>query len=154
MGDSVDLRTVRPNSDTRTDGVVDDGQAISLVPLDNVSRLPRLYGHYRDACGSVPYVRVIAASAIVVGLLFATAPTALAPVGLLLASAPVAGSEHGPIHDDLFADTDDSAAGSSVRPQSGVRSAAAWISWDGTSRALKCSYGLLVEGNTRICKAI
>jgi hypothetical protein len=161
MGGSVDLQTA-PDSDTRTEGVVDDregsvvvdGEVISLVPLDNVSHLPQWCGQYRDVCGNFSCVRVIAVSAIVVGILFATAPTALAPVGLLLASAPAASAEHGPVRDDATADTDDSAIESPVQSRSGVRSVAALITWDGTSRALKCSYGLLVEGNTRICKTI
>jgi hypothetical protein len=27
------------------------------------------------------------------------------------------------------------------------------FSWNGTSRALRCSYGLLFDGNTRSCQA-
>ncbi len=167
MDDSVDPRTAQPDSETETSSVVDDretpemvdSQAISLVPLDSTSRLPHLYGHYRDACENLSYIRVIAASAIVVGILFSTAPTALAPVGLLFATTPVARAEDDRVEDDQgypedepIPDTVELASDITVQHRSAYRSVAALIRWDGTSKALRCSYGLLVEGNTRSCE--
>lgn len=167
MDTAVDLRTVRPDSETQTSGVVDDrettgvvdDQAISLVPLDSASTLPQLYGYCRDACGNLSYIRVVAASAIVAGILFSTAPTALAPVGLLFATAPVARAEDDRTPDDQdyplddpIPDAVDLAGDTTVQPQSSYRSVAALITWDGTSEALQCSYGLLVKGDTASCK--
>jgi hypothetical protein len=169
MGDSVDTHTVRTRKhlyisdiliDQNTPVVVAD-QPATFVYRDDSSRLYHLYSQCRNACADPSGIRVVAASALILGCLLATAPAALAPVGLLFSTAPAAlprdASKQGtstsdePTRDDPTTDTGDPKDTSDVPHRSNVRSTAL-ITWEGTSQALKCSYGLLFEGNTRGCQ--
>lgn len=167
MGSLVDIRAVGPPShlkarrggrDPVTAGVVGD-QAAPADRSDNVPRVLVLHNHhYRKAHRDLSCIRVVAASAIVAGLLLGTAPMALAQVGQLLASVPAAFTPAQPIRADLSPATVDSPSESAstetiVQHRLETHSATSMISWNGTSQALKCSYGLLFEGTTRTCEA-
>jgi hypothetical protein len=164
MGDSVDTYTVRTRKhlyirdilvDQNTPVVVAD-QPATFVYRDDSSRLYHLYSQCRNACADPSGIRVVAASALILGCLLATAPAAFAPVGLLFSTAPAAltrdASKQGvSTSDDPTTGTGDPKDTSDAPHRSNVRSTAL-ITWDGTSEALKCSYGLLFEGNTRGCQ--
>jgi hypothetical protein len=172
MGNSVDTRTVRPRSQTQTTDVVGyqvtpvavSDLATNTTPLENTSRLSHLYSHCRDACGDPSGIRIIAASALIVGLLLATAPAALAPVGVLLSTAstavtrdsPPTGSRNSEVNNNSEVSSDPEVTSSEIsrdaQQQPSIHSTTALISWNGTSQALRCSYGLLFEGNTRSCQ--
>lgn len=166
MGSLVDIRAVGPPShlkvrrggrDPVTAGVVGD-QAAPADRSDNAPRVLMLHNHYRKAHRDLSCIRVVAASAIVAGLLLGTAPMALAQVGQLLASVPAAFTPAQPIRADLSPATVDSPSESAstetiVQHRLETHSATSMISWSGTTQALKCSYGLLFEGNTRMCEA-
>ncbi|MGH3765315.1 MAG: hypothetical protein ACRDS0_02395 [Pseudonocardiaceae bacterium] len=134
-------------------------QAVTADGSGTVTRTLSLHTPYRKTHRDLSCVRVIAASAIVAGLLLGTAPLALAQVGQLLAAVPAAFAQAEQTPGDLGAATVDSpldrAQADSVAQHRLDTHAAAtpMISWDGTSKALRCSYGLLFEGSTRSCEA-
>ncbi|MGH3549050.1 MAG: hypothetical protein ACRDQU_13255 [Pseudonocardiaceae bacterium] len=177
MSNSVDTQTIQPRRHMPTIDSVSDKDALSLVGIvdqtpeapysENTSRLSHLYSHCRESCTDPAGLRIIAASALVVGLMLSSAPAALAQVRLLLTTAPATFSLDGstrdePTGDDLTRDDptrDDPAMITSDAPgigdaqhRSTLRSAMALIRWHGTSQALKCAYGLLFEGTTRACQ--
>ncbi|MGH3779735.1 MAG: hypothetical protein ACRDRO_03650 [Pseudonocardiaceae bacterium] len=177
MSNSVDTQTIQPRKHTPTSNSVSDDDPLSLVGIvdqtakaaysDNTSRLSHLYSHCRESCTDPAGLRIIAASALVVGLMLSSAPAALAQVRLLLTTAPAtfslddstgdAPAREDPTRDDPTMSTGDSPGISDAQHRSTIRSAAALIGWNGlirwhgTSAALKCAYGLLFEGNTRSC---
>jgi hypothetical protein len=162
----VDIRAVGPPSRPKarrgghnpvTADVVGD-QAAPADRSSNVTPMRALHNQYRKEHRDLSCVRVIAASAIVAGLLLGTAPIAFAQVGHLLASVPAAFTQVQPIPADLGAATVDSTSESAstdiiVQHRLEPHSTASLISWDGTTQALRCSYGLLFEGSTRTCEA-
>jgi hypothetical protein len=162
----VDIRAARPLShpQARRGGcnpVTADVVGDRTAPADRSSNVPRvlvLHSVYRKVHRDLSCVRVIAASAIVAGLLLGTAPMALAQVGQLLASVPAAFTQVEPISADLRpAAVDSPGEGASthtiVQHRLETHSATSMISWNGTSGALRCSFGLLFEGSTRTCEA-
>ncbi len=166
MGNLVDIRAVGPPSHPRTrrgarNPVTADVVGDQAAPADRSSNMTRVlvhHSHYRKAHRDLSCVRVIAASAIVAGLLLGTAPMALAQVGQLLASVPAAFVQVEPIPADLSPTivgspresiSTDSIAVHRLETHSAATS---MISWSGTSQALRCSYGLLFEGSTRTCE--
>jgi hypothetical protein len=167
MGNLVDIRAVGPPSHPKSrrggrNPVTPDVISKQTAPVEhpsNVTRVLVLHSHYRKVHRDLSCVRVIAASAIVAGLLLGTAPMALAQVGQLLASVPAAFAQVEPIPADLSPATadparDSASTESTVENRLESHSAAtSMISWDGTSQALRCSYGLLFEGSTRTCEA-
>jgi hypothetical protein len=103
-------------------------------------------------------IRVVAVSAIVAGLLLGTAPVALAQVSPLLATVPAAFAQEVPSLATSSASArdvegDNAQTGITMQHRLDTHSTPSLISWNGTSQALKCSYGLLFEGNTRSCQA-
>lgn len=166
MGNLVDMRAVRPprhpkhrrvDSHRATPDIVGDQTARAERPGNTTGMLVH-HSQYRKAHRDLSCVRVIAASAIVAGLLLGTAPLALAQVGQLIASVPAAFAQVEPIPVDLSAATVDSPRDSAqtnsiVAHRLGTPSASSMISWNGTGQALRCSYGLLFEGSTRTCEA-
>jgi hypothetical protein len=138
-----------------------DVRAVRADRSGGSSRVPELDGPYRKTHRDYSCIRVVAASAIVAGLLLGTAPVALAQVGLLIASVPAAFAPQAPAPatsgaSDVQRDnTETSIAETSITVQHrlAVHPTPSLISWDGTSRALKCSYSLVFDGNTRSCQA-
>ncbi|MGH3695579.1 MAG: hypothetical protein ACRDRX_16600 [Pseudonocardiaceae bacterium] len=122
------------------------------------TRVTPLHSPYRKNHRDYSCVRVVAASAIVAGLLLGTAPLALAQVGHLLATIPAAFAQEasGLSASNASArdvERDSAGTGITMQHRSDTHSTRPMISWTGTSQALKCSYGLLFEGNTRSCQA-
>jgi hypothetical protein len=166
MDNLVDIRAVGPPSypkirrggrNPATADVVSD-RAAPRHRSSNVTRVRVVHNEYRKEHRDLSCVRVIAASAIVAGLLLGTAPIALAQVGQLLASVPAAFTQVEPMRADLSPATVGSPSESAstdtlVQHRLEPHSATSMISWDGTTQALKCSYGLLFEGSTRTCEA-
>jgi hypothetical protein len=172
MSGSVDTQTIQPGRHRRTSGsesvmpVVIVDQTPIPAYSDNTSRLSHLYSQCRDACGDPAGLRIVAASALVVGLMLASAPAALAQVRQLLVTAPATftqadTTEADPAQaetsraetsrDESVMTTADSLADSTARPRLTIRSMAALFRWNGTSQALRCAYGLLFDGSTRSC---
>lgn len=113
---------------------------------------------YRKERRDYSCIRVVAASAIVAGLLLGTAPLALAQVSQLLATVPAAFTLEVPtlgVSGVGASEVQRDTAGTTAIMQHRLESPAkpSLISWNGTSQALKCSYGLLFEGSTRSCYA-
>jgi len=173
MSHSVHTQAIQPRRHTPTSDSVSDEDPLSLVGIvdqtaaqaaysENTSRLSHLYSHCWESCTDPAGLRIIAASALVVGLMLSSAPAALAQVRLLLTTAPATFSldgstrdepaRDGPTRDDPTMLTGDSPGISDAQHPSTLRSAIALIRWHGTSQALRCAYGLLIEGNTRSCK--
>ena len=166
MSDLVDIRAVGPPrhrkvrrvmSDRVTSDLVGD-QAASPDHSGKATRVRVLHTQYRKEHRDLSCVRVIAASAIVAGLLLGTAPLALTQVGQLFASVPAAFTQVQPIRADISPTTVDSpseiaSTDTIVQHRLEPHSVTSMISWNGTTQALKCSYGLLFEGNTRSCEA-
>ncbi len=167
MTNLVDIRAAGPPRHRKTRPVVSDRVTRVVVgdqaaPADRSSkdtRVPVLHSQYRKEHRDLSCVRVIAASAIVAGLLLGTAPMALAQVGQLLASVPAAFVQAEPVRADVSPAIVDSPHESALTESIASHrldphsAATSMISWDGTSQALKCSYGLLFEGSTRTCEA-
>jgi hypothetical protein len=175
MGNAVATRTVQPTDIPASEVMGDritpvadiDLTAIPLYSESN-SRLYHLYDHCRTACSDSAGIRVIAASAMIVGFLLAAAPAALAPVGRLLATTPAALTRDVSAQDDLARDASnqgglaqeetateiDSQGDKNGPRQASIRSTTAFITWEGTNQALKCSFGLVLEGNTRSCQVL
>lgn len=164
MGNLVDIRAAGPPRHRKIRRVVSDrvgpdvagDQAAPRDRSGNITRVP--HSEYRKEHRDLSCVRVIAASAIVAGLLLGTAPLALAQVSQLLASVPAAFTQVRPIPADLSPATVDSASESAstdtvVQHRLETHSATSMISWNGTSQALRCTFGLLFEGSTRTCEA-
>jgi hypothetical protein len=168
MSSLVDTQTIQPGRHRRT-SVSDDITPIGNVDhtvtpaySDNTSRLSHLYSQCRDVCGDPAGLRIVAASALVVGLMLASAPAALAQVRLLLVTAPATLTQADPTEagtsraetsrDEPGMSTGDSLGDNNVRPRLTIRSVAALIRWNGTSDALRCAYGLLFKGSTHSCK--
>lgn len=158
MGNLADIRLARPSSPLATRG----GARHRAVPEASdragiATRVVQLHGPYRKSHRDLSCIRVVAASAIVAGLLLGTAPVALAQVGLLIASVPAAFAQEVPAADVSSAGAGeekvDNAPGATVQHRLAGHSATSLISWTGTSEALRCSYGLLFEGTTRSCQA-
>ncbi|PZS14977.1 MAG: hypothetical protein DLM60_18345 [Pseudonocardiales bacterium] len=172
MSNSVDTQTIQPRRHMPTSDSVRDEDPLSLVGIvdqtpeapysENTSRLSHLYSHCRESCTDPAGLRIIAASALVVGLMLSSAPAALAQVRLLLTTTPATFSldgstrdepaRDGPTRDDPAMITGEAPGISDAQHRSTLRSAMALIRWHGTSQALKCAYGLLFEGNTRACQ--
>ncbi len=191
MSSSVDTQIIQPGRHRRTSGSVSDditpiGNVVdhTVTPAysDNTSRLSHLYSQCRDVCGDPAGLRIVAASAFVVGLMLASAPAALAQVRLLLVTAPATFTQADPTQadptqaetsqaetsqaetsqaetsqaetsrDEPAMTTGDSSGDSNVRPRLTIRSVTALIRWDGTREALRCAYGLLFDGSTRSCE--
>jgi hypothetical protein len=174
MSSSVDTQTIQPGRHRRTSGSVSDDitpignvdHTVTPAYSDNTSRLSHLYSQCRDVCGDPAGLRIVAASALVVGLMLASAPAALAQVRQLLVTAPATfnqadTTEADPAQaetsraetsrDEPVMTTADSLADSNVRPRLTIRSMAALFRWNGTGQALRCAYGLLFDGSTRSC---
>jgi hypothetical protein len=175
MSSLVDTQTIQPGRHRRTSGSVSDGitpignvdHTVTPAYSDNTSRLSHLYSQCRDVCGDPAGLRIVAASALVVGLMLASAPAALAQVRLLLVTAPAtftqadstdAGAAEAETsraetsREEPAMSTADSLGDSNVRPRLTIRSMTALIKWNGTGQALRCAYGLLFDGSTRSCK--
>ncbi|MGH3671365.1 MAG: hypothetical protein ACRDSH_12130 [Pseudonocardiaceae bacterium] len=161
MGNSVDTRAVEArgckkkttrglgiNQVTQSDVHVD--QATNASSVGGITRSILPHGPYRKTHDDFPYIRIIVTSAIIAGLLLSTAPAALAQVGTLFSVAPPMITQDNPARENIYTD-------SIIPPDKGVvyksdgHHAPFSISWNGTTKALKCSYGLLIEGNTRSC---
>lgn len=149
MGDLVDTRAVGPPS-----------HSAPAECSGDVTQMALPEGPYRKVHPDLSCIRLIAASAIVAGLLLGTAPVALAQVGHLIATAPAAFVQELPTqgaagaggldaeHERIQSDDVDRTA-----YRSELHAVTSMFSWKGTSRAVRCSYGLLVEGNTQGCQA-
>lgn len=169
MGDLVDTRAVGPPSRIYLESVGSE-RSTSDVVVDRGARGDRSgdvahvavqYGPYRKIQPDLSCIRLLAASAIVAGLLLGTAPVALAQVGHLIATAPAAFVQGVPTrgasgaggldaeHPDIRTDNVDRTA----QYRSGSHAVISMFSWKGTSQAVRCSYGLLIEGNTQACQA-
>lgn len=113
--------------------------------------------HYRKAHRDYSCIRLVAASAIVAGLLLGTAPLALAQVSHLIATVPAAFAQvptlavSGAGASEVQRDNAETTITVQHRLDNPARPSL--ISWNGTSQALKCSYGLVFEGHTRSCQA-
>ncbi len=168
MGDLVDTRTVGPPSRLDTSDTPDDCGALNVmaglttqVDRSGDAQMALQEGPYRKSHADLTCIRLIAASAIVAGLLLGTAPMALAQVGHLIATAPAAFAQEVPTaatsraggldaeHPSAQSDSVDR----TVPYRSQAHTVTSLLSWKGTSRALRCSYGLLVDGDTRSCQA-
>ncbi len=131
-------------------------ETVTPAHQDNTSRLSHLYSQCRDACGDPAGLRIVAASALVVGLMLSSAPAALAQVRNLLTTAPTTftldnPTRDEPIRDDPTMSTGDSPVKSAAWHRLTIRSAMALIRWKGTRHALRCAFGLLFDGNTGNC---
>ena len=150
MGDLVDTCAVGPPSDSAT---ADRSGDVAQVALPE--------GPYRKVHPDLTCIRLIAASAIVAGLLLGTAPVALAQVGHLIATAPAAFVQEIPTRTatgagELEAEPPRARTGDPDRTtqyRSDTHAVISMFSWKGTSRAVRCSYGMLIEGNTQGCQA-
>lgn len=165
MSSSVDTPTTLPGRHRLTSGGVrDEITPIEIVDepatpaySDNTSRLAQLYSQCRDACTDPAGLRIIAASALAVGLMLSSAPAALAQVRQLLTIAPTTltvdepPTRDEPIRDDPTMSTGDPQSISNARHRLTIRSAIGLIRWNGTRQALRCAYSLLFEGNTSNC---
>ena len=148
MGDLVDTRAVGPPI-----------QNASADRSGDVAQVALPEGPYRKVHPDLSCIRLIAASAIVAGLLLGTAPVALAQVGHLIATAPAAFVQELPTqgatggldaeHPRIQGDSIDRTA----QYRSDIHAVTSMFSWKGTSRAVRCSYGLLIEGDTQGCQA-
>jgi hypothetical protein len=170
MSSSVDTQTIQPGRHRRTSGsasaditpIGNVDHTVTPAYSDNTSRLSHLYSQCRDVCGDPAGLRIVAASALVVGLMLASAPAALAQVRLLLVTAPASLTQADPTQADPpqaetsraepVMSTGGSLGDNNVRPRLTIRSVAALIRWNGTSDALRCAYGLLFKGTTHGCK--
>jgi hypothetical protein len=169
MGDLVDTRAVGPpihirleivDSDRSTPEVV-AGRSAPADPSGDVAHAAFQDGPYRKIYPDLSCIRLIAASAIVAGLLLGTAPVALAQVGYLIATAPAAFAQEIPTqgasgaggvepeHPDIQSDNVDRTA----QYRSDSHAVISMFSWKGTSQAVRCSYGLLIGRNTQACQA-
>jgi hypothetical protein len=169
MGELVATRAVGPPSHTDAASVPDD-QGTPGVVAGHITHVDRpgdvaegalWQGPYRKARPDLTCIRLLAASAIVAGLLLGTAPVALAQVGHLIATAPAAFVQEAPSQGPVG--TAGLAAEQPSRQSDGVdrtiqyrsesHSVTPILGWKGTSRALRCSYGMLIDGDTRSCQA-
>ncbi len=166
MVNLVGTRTVGPPRRKRTTNVSNDRGGPVVVERRAAhadrcagnTRVTPLHGPYRKTHRDYSCVRVVAASAIVAGLLLGTAPLALAQVGHLLATVPAAFAQEVPSlsvpsGNARDVERDNAGTGITMQHRLDTHSARPMISWNGTGQALKCSYGLLFEGNTRSCQA-
>lgn len=173
MGDLVNTRTVGPPSRLDTSNVPDDCGALNVVAglttqveSSSGAQMALQEGPYRKSHADLSCIRLIAASAIVAGLLLGTAPVALAQVGHLIATAPAAFAQATPTAAISGAATPGAGGLDAEHPsmqrdnvegtvphRSEVHAVTSLLSWKGTSQALRCSYGLLVDGDTRSCQA-
>src|SRR3954462_1491744 len=103
MGDLVNTRTVGPPSHLDISDVPDDCDALNVVAglttqvdRSGDAQMALQEGPYRKNHADLTCIRLIAASAIVAGLLLGTAPMALAQVGHLIATAPAAFAQEVP----------------------------------------------------------
>lgn len=109
----------------------------------------------RDVRGDSPGLRVFAASAIVVGLMLATAPAALAQVRLLVGTAPATFAQNDPSLDAPARDDPGLRTGglqdddNAQRPPT-IRAVAPLIR-TAASHALKCAYDLFFQASNRDC---
>jgi hypothetical protein len=169
MGDLIDTRAVGPPSHIHLDSVgsehsMSDVGAGRSAPADrsgDVAHVALQDGPYRKIRPDLSCIRLIAASAIVAGLLLGTAPVALAQVGHLIATAPAAFAQEVPTrgasaaggieaeHPDIGSDNVDRTA----QYRSDRHTVISMFSWKGTSRAVRCSYGLVIKGDTQGCQA-
>jgi hypothetical protein len=161
MANSVDTQTVRRRSPTHKKDVARKrptpiaGKPVTRALPDNTSRLSQLYSYCREACVDVSCVRTIAVSALITGALLLSAPAVLAPVGRMLTPAPTAldaadASLDRSARDDPTASSEDFQDNSVVEHRSSVRPATFLISWN---QALRCSYALLINGDSHTCQA-
>ena len=160
MGNSVDSRAVEAQGCTKTtrglginqvapsDGRVD--QATNTRSVGNTTRSILPPGPYRKTRGDFPYIRIVVTTAIIAGLLISTAPAAFAQVGTLISRDPTTTTLDHPARDVMYTDNVVPPDNGATR-QSDIHHLRLSISWDGTSKALRCSYELLIEGNTRRC---
>lgn len=160
MGDLTDTRAIGPPSEFQP-----ESDASRIAPpghAGDVAVVGLQEGPYRKTHPDLSCIRLIAASAIVAGLLLGTAPVALAQVGYLIATTPAAFAQQvpgqGPVPGAGAPDAERTSTPretvDSTEPYRLENQAVTSIfSWKGTSQALKCSYGLLFEGDTRSCQA-
>lgn len=160
MGNSVDTRAVEPRGCTKTTGDLGINQVTSSdVHVDQAAKatsaggttqfiLP--HGPYRKTHDDFPHIRIIVTSAIIAGLLLSTAPAAFAQVGTLFSAAPTTAAQEYPVRENIYTDNPVPLDKSAVY-QSGNHHMALSISWDGTTKSVKCAYGLLIEGTTHSC---
>ena len=169
MGDLVDTRAVGPPSHIHLESAGSDPGTSDVVagrsaPVDrsgDVAHVALQDGPYRKIHTDLCCIRLIAASAIVAGLLLGTAPVALAQVGHLIATAPAVFVQETPIRGasgagGIEAERPDIRSDNIERTaqyRSESHAVIAMFSWKGTSQAVRCSYGLLIEGNTQACQA-
>ncbi|MGH3824281.1 MAG: hypothetical protein ACRDRA_15845 [Pseudonocardiaceae bacterium] len=164
MANLVSTRAVGPPRQRRTTDLnnhraaldMGEGQAAQADRADDTTRVTQL--HYRKTHRDYSCIRVVAASAIVAGLLLGTGPIALAQVSQLLATLPAAFTQQVPTLAAASPGANDvqrDSAETTITMQHRLDTPAtpSLISWNGTTQALKCSYGLLFEGNTRNCQA-
>jgi hypothetical protein len=165
MSSSVDTPTTRPGRHRLISGDVSDeimpigivAETVAPAYPDSTSRLSRLYSQCRDACADPAGLRIVATSALVVGLMLSSAPAALAQVRHLFATSPTTftlddpPTRDEPIRDDPAQRTGDPELNISAQHRLTIRSAIALIRWNGTRQALRCAYGLLFDGTTRNC---
>jgi hypothetical protein len=169
MGDLVDTRAVGPPSHMHLEGVRSNrgtpdavaGRSAAADRSRDVVHVAIQDGPYRKIHPDLSCIRLIAASAIVAGLLLGTAPVALAQVGHLIATAPATYVQELPTrgasaaggieaeHPGIRTDNVDRIA----QYRSDSRAVISMFSWKGTTRALRCSYNLLIEGETQACQA-
>lgn len=167
MANLVDTRAAGPPRHRRTRHVTNHRVA-PHARAHRVAHAGRASGdtaqlHYRKASRDYSCIRVVAASAIVAGLLLGTAPLALAQVSQLLATVPAAFAQQVPTltaispgAGDVQRDNAQTVMTMQHRLDTHAtpsRATSPLISWNGTTQAIKCSYGLLFEGNTRSCQA-
>jgi hypothetical protein len=164
MVNLVSTRAIRPQCH-RTAKEVNTQRAVPHVSARRTVHADRAGSHtrvtelrYRKAHRDYSCVRVVAASAIVAGLLLGTAPLALAQVSQLIAAVPavftletpsLAPSGVGPSE----VQRDSAETGITVQHRLETSTKPSLISWNGTTQALKCSFSLLFDGNTRDCHA-
>lgn len=162
MSNLVDIRAVGPprqrpvECEVREPSAADlDASTITQADrADDATRVTQLYGPHRKTHRDLSCIRVIAASAIVAGLLLGTAPVALAQVGHLLATVPAAFVQEIPALVASRTSTDEAKSDSAPTDIS-VRQRLATSTADqtDTGRGARCSGTLHDDGHTRTCEA-
>ena len=147
MNNTVDSPAVQSRERAHhTGGVLVDWVIPDIqVGPERFARVPR---RDRDGYADASSLRVIAASALVVGLLLYSAPAALAQVGQLLSTGPAAHPQDEPVSLTSYRP-----GKSSVPHFTRARSTTPLIKWDGTVHALKCSFRLLSASDVGSCSS-
>jgi hypothetical protein len=147
MHDTVDSPAVQSRERAQHAGGVLVDWVIPEIAVgpERFARVPR---RERDGYADASSLRVIAASALVVGLLLYSAPAALAQVGQLLSTDPAAHPQDDPVSLTSYRPAKNSAL---YLPR--ARSTTPLIKWDGTAHALKCSFRLLTASDVGSCSS-